>query len=117
MMWMRATRWAIAALVGSAMTTIGCARPPEPRQRSLEPIVSGDVVHAFDTSMELRVIDRLELDNFLRDRRIRVQVTDGIVNITGEVWTPLEKERAGELLRHVPGVIDVANDLTIRPPL
>ena len=114
---MRATRWAVAALVGSAMTTIGCARPaPEPRQRSYAPIVADDVVHAFDTSMELRVLDRLELDNFLRDRHIRVQVTDGIVNITGEVWTPLEKERAGELLRHVPGVIDVANDLTVRPP-
>jgi osmotically-inducible protein OsmY len=67
--------------------------------------------------MEARVVDRLELDNFLRDRDIRVRVIDGIVNIRGEVWTPLEKERAGDLLRRVPGVIDVANELAIRPPL
>ena len=116
-MWTRATRWAVAALIGSAMTTIGCARvekrePPTAR----EPIVADDIVHAFDTNMELRLIDRLELDTFLRDRQIRVQVVDGIVNITGHVWTPLEKERAADLLRRVPGVIDVANDLTIRPP-
>jgi hypothetical protein len=118
-MFMRATRWAVAALIGSAMTTIGCASPrvemEEPQARA--PIVADDVVHAFDTNMELRVIDRLELDNFLRDRDIRVRVDDGIVNLTGEVWTPLEKERAGEVLRRVPGVIDVANDLVVRPPL
>ena len=100
------------------MTTIGCSRPARVAEApAREAIVADDVVHAFDTSMELRVIDRLELDNFLRDRRIHVQVDDGVVNLTGEVWTPLEKERAGDLLRHVPGVIDVTNDLSIRPPL
>ena len=100
------------------MTTIGCARDErrEPRN-DREAIVADDIVHAFDTNMELRLIDRLELDNFLRDREIRVHVVDGVVNITGHVWTPLEKERAADLLRRVPGVIDVANELTIRPPL
>ena len=117
-MWTRATRWAIAALIGSAMTTIGCSHPPVESQSVVrQAVVSDDVVHAFDTNMELRVIDRLELDNFLRDRDIRVQVVDGVVNLTGEVWTALEKERAGELLRRVPGVIEVANELSVRPPL
>jgi hypothetical protein len=116
---MRATRWAVAALIGSAMTTIGCAGPaaePPPYIQARVPIVADDVVHAFDTDMELRVVDRLQLDNFLRDRDIRVRVLDGVVNISGEVWTSLERERAAELLRHVPGVIDVANELVIRPP-
>ena len=117
-MWTRATRWAIAALIGSAMTTIGCSdRPRQSQGVTRQAVVADDVVHAFDTNMELRVIDRLELDNFLRDRAIRVQVVDGVVSLTGEVWTALEKERAAEVLRRVPGVIDVANDLTVRPPL
>jgi osmotically-inducible protein OsmY len=118
-MFLRATRWAVAALIGSAMTTIGCARPiaaDEPA-RVRQPIVADDsLVHAFDTRLETRLMDRLELDNFLRDRDIRVEVIDGAVNVTGEVWTPLEKQRVSDLIRHVAGVIDVANHLDVRPP-
>ena len=82
-----------------------------------QPIVEDDsLVHAFDTRLEMRLVDRLELDTFLRDRDIQVEVVDGVVNITGEVWTPLEKQRVGDLIRNVAGVIDVANDLVVRPP-
>ena len=101
------------------MTTIGCARPidaeePAPPRR---PIVADDsLVPAFDTRLETRLIDRLELDTFLRDRDIQVEVADGIVSITGEVWTPLEKQRVGDLIRNVAGVLDVANELVVRPP-
>src|SRR5687767_5241918 len=102
-MWIRATRWAIAALIGSAMTTIGCAKPitHERESRVRVSIVADDsLVHAFDTSLEMRLIDRLELDDFLRDRDIQVEVIDGVVNISGEVWTPLEKQRVGDLIRN-----------------
>ena len=101
------------------MTTIGCQRPsaadvPRP---SPHPVVADvSVTHAFDTHLELRLIDRIELDSFLRDREIRIAVDDGVVYVTGEVWTPLEKRRVGDLLRHVAGVIDVANQLEVRPP-
>ena len=118
-MWTRATRWAVAALIGSAMTTIGCGQPsvadppPGPRQ----PIVADDsLVHALDTRLEMRLVDRLELDNFLYERDIRVEVTDDTVNITGEVWTPLEKQRVTDLVRHVAGAMNVANHLAVRPP-
>jgi osmotically-inducible protein OsmY len=102
-MWTRATRWVIAALIA----------PLQGRQ----PIVADEsLVNAFDTRLETRLIDRLELDNFLRDRDIHVEVVDGVVNITGEVRTPLEKQRAADLVRHVAGVIDVANHLDVRSP-
>jgi hypothetical protein len=118
-MWMRATRWVLAALIGSAMTTIGCGRPivaDEPRPGP-QPIVADDTLtRASDTRLEVRLLDRLELDSFLRDRDIRVEVADGLVLVTGQVWTPLEKQRAGELVRQVAGVIDVANQLEVRPP-
>lgn len=115
----RATRWAVAALLGSAMTTIGCARPLDADEpvRVRQPIVADDsLVHAFDTKLELRLIDRLELDTFLRDREIDVEVLDGVVHITGEVWTPLEKLRVGQIVHDVAGVIDVANHLVVQPP-
>lgn len=99
------------------MTTIGCQRPStaEGSRPARHPVVV-DVTHAFDTHLELRLIDRLELDSFLRDRDIQVAADDGVVYVTGEVWTPLEKRRVGDLLRHVAGVIDVANQLEVRPP-
>lgn len=82
-----------------------------------QPIVADDsLTHAFDTRLEMRLVDRLELDNFLRDREIELDVADGVVNITGEVWTPLEKQRVSELVRHVAGGLDVANHLDVRPP-
>jgi BON domain len=121
-MW-RATDWIVAAAIGSAVATTGCTRAPlRPDARydissSRLPVVpDNSVAHAYDTSIEMRLVDRLELDNFLRDRDIRVRVSDGVVSIAGEVWTPLERERAGEIVRHVPGVIDVVNKLDIRPP-
>jgi hypothetical protein len=117
----RVVRWAVAAWVGSAVSAAGCmAPPPAPAHQPIEsrrPIVADDsVVHALDTSIESALVDRLELDAFLRDRPIRVHVVDGVVGITGEVWTPLEKERVGELVRRVAGVIAVSNQLAIHPP-
>lgn len=115
-LWSCATPWVVAGTTALAM---GCATPPQPPQaarRVRTPIVEDAVVHAFDTELETRLVDRLELDNFLRDRDIRLEVVDGVVDITGEVWTPLEKQRAADLLRHVAGVIEVVNHLEIRPP-
>lgn len=101
------------------MTTVACGRPIEAEepQRARQPIVADDsLTHAFDTRLEMRIVDRLELDNFLRDRDIQLRVANGVVNITGEVWTPLEKQRVSDLIRHVAGGLDVANHLDVRPP-
>ncbi len=101
------------------MTTIGCGRPTTPDEPRLArtPIVADDSLsHAFDTRLETRLIDRLELDNFLRDRDIQVDVNGGVVKVSGQVRTALEKRRVSELLRNIPGVIDVANDLEVAPP-
>jgi osmotically-inducible protein OsmY len=115
----RATRWAIAGFVGLAMSSIDCAKGPTKVEERLEriPVVDDDsLVNALDTSLEMRVIDRLELDSLLSDRDIRIAVVDGVLSITGEVWTPVEKQRVGELVRSVAGTVDVTNDLAVRPP-
>jgi osmotically-inducible protein OsmY len=114
----RTARWLVAVSIAAAMTAVGCSRPaPERVPRERRPIVEDQsVVHAFDTRMEVRLLDRLELDNFLRDRDIRLHVVDGSVTVTGEVWSALERERVAELIRGVPGVVDVYNELAVRPP-
>ena len=118
-MWARATRWAVAGFVGLAMSSVGCAKGPAKVEERLEriPIVDDDsLIYALDTSVEMRVIDRLELDGLLIERDIRIAVVDGVLNISGEVWTSVEKQRVGELVRGVAGTIDVTNDLAIRAP-
>jgi osmotically-inducible protein OsmY len=117
----RTTRWLVAASIAMAMTAVGCTRPAQQassaRDRGPVPIVEDQsIVHAFDTQIEERMLDRIQLDNFLRDRDIRLEVIDGLVSITGEVWTPLERERVSALIRSIPGVIDVHNELAVRPP-
>jgi hypothetical protein len=116
--WTRTTRWAVAALVGAAMTTIGCAPPSGMQQsRPRQPLVAdASLVDALDTSVEMRVGDRIELDRFLRDRDIRIRVSDGVVTISGHVWTPVEKQRVGALVRSVAGAIDVVNNLAVSAP-
>lgn len=126
-MWMRATRWGVAALIGSAMTAIGCGQSPtNPRDyptpagsdRSFrQPLVADpSLTHALDTSIEMRVEDRLELDNFLRDRDIRIEVIDGMVIVIGEVWSAWERDRVGALVRNVAGMVEVVNELVVRTP-
>ena len=118
-MLLRSTRWAIAVLVALTTLAVGCARPPRPSELAHGRVLLTEdrsVVHAFDTDIETRLIDRLELDNFLRDRDIHLQVIDGTVSVTGQVWTPLEKARVSELVRGVAGVIDVSNELVVHPP-
>lgn len=118
-MWTPASRWAVAATAALIVASVGCARgrvADEPRAER-RPIVADDsVTHAFDTDIGARLRDKLELDNFLRDRDIVVDVADGVVTMSGEVWTPLEKARAADLIRQVAGVIDVDNLLAVRPP-
>ena len=66
--------------------------------------------------MAIRLLDRLELDRSLRNRNIRLRMVDGTVSVMGDVWSSSEKAHVTELIRGVPGVTDVANELDIRPP-
>jgi osmotically-inducible protein OsmY len=119
-MFLRMTRWTAAFIVACAMTSVGCGRAARSHEwpgRAVTPSPEDDsVVHAFDTEMAVRLLDRLELDRSLRDRNIRLRIVDGTVSVMGYVWSSGEKARVTELIRGVPGVTDVANELDIRPP-
>lgn len=122
---MRLAAWRTALVMSASGLLLGaaaCRDLDEPSRPSQLPHVvreaswNPDVVRAFDTRLEQRVLDRIELDSFLRERSIRLAVTGGTVVITGEVWTPLERQRAGDIARSVVGVVDVVNQLVVRPP-
>ena len=62
--------------------------------------ISGDVQH------------RLARDTHLKDAKIDARVDAGVVTLTGEVRSIAVSARASEIIRSVPGVRAVKNDLT-----
>ena len=79
--------------------------------------VEGLISRSAD-DLDGQITDRLDgildSDAVLRERDVNIQVTNGMVAITGEVRTADEKKRAEQLVRAAPGVKDVANGLQIR---
>jgi len=63
------------------------------------------------------VRNRLVWDNWVDANRVNVQVTGGVVTLTGEVDSIVEKRAAGDDAWDTPGVRDVINNLTIRQPV
>ena len=68
----------------------------------------------FDGQIIDRVDEMLDNDPVLRERDVNIQVTNGMVAITGEVRTADEKNTVEQLVKAAPGVKDVANGLQIR---
>jgi osmotically-inducible protein OsmY len=57
----------------------------------------------------------IDADAVLKERDVNVEVSNGMVAITGEVRTAEEKTRAAEIVKAAPGVRNVANGLEIKP--
>ena len=76
--------------------------------------LNGRSADDFDGQITDRLDEMLDSDPVLRERDVNVQVTNGMVAITGEVRTADEKNKVELLVRAAPGVKDVANGLQIR---
>ena len=71
-----------------------------------------------DRQIRAAVLDQLSLDRRSDQRRIIVEVSDGVVTLSGELNTPGDLARAVELASAVDGIVDVVSDLRfIAPPL
>lgn len=66
-----------------------------------------------DRDMKSALVARLNENLYTQDAQIRVEVTDRVVVLAGEVDSPLVKRVAGEDAWDVPGVLDVSNQLTV----
>ena len=76
--------------------------------------LNGRSADDFDGHITDRLDQMLDSDPVLRERDVNIQVTNGMVAITGEVTSADEKNRVEQLVRAAPGVKDVANSLQIR---
>lgn len=54
-------------------------------------------------------------DQVLQDRDISFDVNNGVVTVKGNVRTPAEKEKVTQMVKAVPGVKQMANELEVKP--
>ncbi len=69
-----------------------------------------------DAEIRERVIQELTWDSRVNAPGIGVAVADGQVRLTGTVASYAEKMAAQEAAHRVTGVLDVANDVQVKPP-
>lgn len=67
-----------------------------------------------DDSISAYVEGKLAGDNVIDFARVDVETERGIVVLSGEVPTPVQKARAEQLAREVRGVKQVTNKLVVR---
>ena len=70
-----------------------------------------------ERELQRRVLDELEWEPAVKAGQIGVAVTDGVVTLTGNVESYIEKVAAERAAKRVGGVRVVANDLEVRPPV
>lgn len=69
-----------------------------------------------DVEVQQNVVEALRADTRVEATNIGVEVDRGIVTLTGNVQDWAERTAAQEAAHRVPGVLDVANDIHVKPP-
>jgi osmotically-inducible protein OsmY len=69
-----------------------------------------------DTNLRRMVLDELRWDPRVQDTRITVAVENGVVSLTGAVYSYATRLAAQEAAHRVEGVHDVANDIVVEIP-
>lgn len=74
-----------------------------------------DRLTGVPTDREVRstVVHRLRENPYTQDSRIKVTVSDGVVELDGQVADPAARETAAEDAWVVPGVFEVHNELVV----
>jgi osmotically-inducible protein OsmY len=69
-----------------------------------------------DTQIHHDVLEELKWDTRVDETEVGVQVAAGVVTLTGTVTSWAKRVAAQEAARRVIGVLDVANDITVKVP-
>jgi hyperosmotically inducible protein len=98
-------------------TTAADQQPASPQGPSVDTNVMGAGPAAAaatdDTSIETQVKSALAADSDLGALKIDVDSQDGVVTLRGSAPDPIAKERAAELVKVLPNVKSVENQLTL----
>jgi osmotically-inducible protein OsmY len=70
---------------------------------------------ASDSELTAAVLEALERDPLVPEDQITVTVRHGVVILEGDVDLAIQREEAERAARQTPGVIDVANEIVVKP--
>jgi uncharacterized protein (DUF2267 family) len=90
---------------------VGPLKPPRPYTTHMGPY--SERVRHSDDEIRSDVEETLSLDSWVDEDAIEVNVTGGVVTLTGTVRSLLEKRSAGDDAFDTPGIADVRNELQI----
>ncbi len=71
--------------------------------------------YAGDTATTASIKAKLLADDLVPSRKVKVETTDGVVQLTGTVKDQAQSDRAESVAKTVSGVKSVKNDLRIKP--
>lgn len=102
--------WMAAAAASLAIAAIaaGAAFAEDTSVKSDQPV--------SDSYITTKVKAELAKDSSTKSRHIHVKTTDGIVMLSGDVGSDVEKQKAEQDASGIKGVVQVKNDLTIKQP-
>lgn len=107
-------------LVGGAVgrvTAHRVKRALKRRRRRRGRLRPGDWTEREAESLEARAVDALRGNPVLARRAVRVRVlAPGLVELAGRVESAAELQRAGQLVRRLPGVTRIVNRLLVELP-
>lgn len=69
-----------------------------------------------DATITTRIKARFVRDSSVKARDIKVETSQGVVQLSGFVNNETEKTRAADIAREVPGVREVRNDVIVQAP-
>src|SRR5687768_11781504 len=68
-----------------------------------------------DSDIKKRILLELKWDSRIPWASISVEVVDGVVSLSGDVSSYAQKLAAQEATHRVAGVLDVANEINVKP--
>ncbi|MDC6120749.1 molecular chaperone OsmY [Serratia rubidaea] len=71
--------------------------------------------YAGDAATTAELKAKLLADDIVPSRNVKVETTDGVVQLSGEVKSQAQSERAESIAKAIDGVKSVKNDLTVKP--
>jgi hyperosmotically inducible protein len=100
---------ATLALALSSSVTVAATTAPDAARAAQERL--------DDARLIARVKGALIADQVTKARRINIETYQGIIQLSGFVASEAEKNRAGEIVGAVPGVVEVRNAIEVRQTL